>query len=113
MQSNHRLFIYNVTVDDLRLYYCVTKDVPPKYSNGGRLHFFGEFSDHVITLHTFYIKNLCKTLQWFWFNHRTDSRDPKSESNTMDDSYPIVGLLNGVLIIVMRSLIKLHLLLLC
>jgi len=35
---------YNVTVDDLRLYYCVTKVVSPKYSNDSRLHIFVEFS---------------------------------------------------------------------
>ncbi|XP_056116853.1 uncharacterized protein LOC130094544 [Rhinichthys klamathensis goyatoka] len=38
VQSNHRLFINNVTIDDLGLYYCETKDAPPKYSDGTRIH---------------------------------------------------------------------------
>ncbi len=42
VQSKHDLFINNVTVDDLGVYYCVTTDAPPKYSNGTRLHFTGE-----------------------------------------------------------------------
>ncbi|KAG1927253.1 hypothetical protein F2P79_024391 [Pimephales promelas] len=41
VQSNHRLFINNVTIDDLGLYYCVTKDGPPKYSDGTRIHISG------------------------------------------------------------------------
>ncbi|XP_039528758.1 uncharacterized protein LOC120479944 [Pimephales promelas] len=41
VQSNHRLFINNVTIDDLGLYYCVTRDSPPKYSNGTRIHISG------------------------------------------------------------------------
>ncbi|CAM4654309.1 unnamed protein product [Leuciscus chuanchicus] len=38
VQSKHRLFINNVTIDDLGDYYCVTRDAPPKYSDGTRLH---------------------------------------------------------------------------
>ncbi|XP_016326357.1 uncharacterized protein LOC107676348 [Sinocyclocheilus anshuiensis] len=38
VQSKHRLFINNATLDDLGLYYCVTTDAPPKYSSGTRLY---------------------------------------------------------------------------
>lgn len=39
VQSKHCLFIQNVTIDELGLYYCVTKEEHPKYSNGTKLHF--------------------------------------------------------------------------
>jgi len=42
VQRNPHLFINNVTIDDLGLYYCLTKDVPPKYSDGTRIHISGE-----------------------------------------------------------------------
>uniref|UniRef100_A0A8C2ELV8 Immunoglobulin domain-containing protein n=1 Tax=Cyprinus carpio TaxID=7962 RepID=A0A8C2ELV8_CYPCA len=38
VQSKHCLFINNVTLDDVGLYYCVTTDTPPKYSSGTRLY---------------------------------------------------------------------------
>ncbi len=42
VQSKHRLFINNVTLDDLGLYYCLTTDSPPKYSDGTRIYITGE-----------------------------------------------------------------------
>ncbi len=42
VQRKLNLFINNVTVDELGVYYCLTTDIPPKYSNGTRLHFTGE-----------------------------------------------------------------------
>uniref|UniRef100_A0A9J7XH94 Immunoglobulin domain-containing protein n=1 Tax=Cyprinus carpio carpio TaxID=630221 RepID=A0A9J7XH94_CYPCA len=38
VKSKHGLFINNVNLDDLGLYYCVTSDAPPKYSSGTRLY---------------------------------------------------------------------------
>ncbi|XP_052394438.1 uncharacterized protein LOC127942625 isoform X4 [Carassius gibelio] len=38
VQGKHHLFINNVTLDDLGLYYCVTSSPPPKYNNGTRLY---------------------------------------------------------------------------
>ncbi|XP_065115985.1 uncharacterized protein [Paramisgurnus dabryanus] len=38
VQSKHRLVIYNITVDELGVYYCMNKDTPPKLSTSTRLH---------------------------------------------------------------------------
>ncbi|KAI7791505.1 hypothetical protein IRJ41_020062, partial [Triplophysa rosa] len=38
VQSKHRLVIYNVTVDELGVYYCMNKDTPPKLSHSTRLN---------------------------------------------------------------------------
>uniref|UniRef100_A0A9J8AZG2 Immunoglobulin domain-containing protein n=1 Tax=Cyprinus carpio carpio TaxID=630221 RepID=A0A9J8AZG2_CYPCA len=37
VQSKHNLFINNVTIDDLGVYYCMKIDPPQKYSSGTRL----------------------------------------------------------------------------
>ncbi|XP_051979750.1 uncharacterized protein LOC127641040 isoform X2 [Xyrauchen texanus] len=40
VQSHRHLFINNVTIDELGVYYCMKKDsVPPEFSNGTRLKF--------------------------------------------------------------------------
>ncbi|ROL40912.1 hypothetical protein DPX16_9906 [Anabarilius grahami] len=38
VQPKHCLFIKNVTLDELGIYYCMTTEAPPKFSNGTRLH---------------------------------------------------------------------------
>ncbi|XP_073718008.1 uncharacterized protein [Misgurnus anguillicaudatus] len=38
VQSKHRLVIYNITVDELGVYYCMNKDTPPKLSTSTRLN---------------------------------------------------------------------------
>ncbi|XP_016370469.1 uncharacterized protein LOC107710250 [Sinocyclocheilus rhinocerous] len=38
VQCKPHLFINNVTIDELGLYYCLTTDAPPQYSNGTSLH---------------------------------------------------------------------------
>ncbi|XP_056614296.1 uncharacterized protein LOC130429645 [Triplophysa dalaica] len=38
VQSKHHLVIYNVTHDELGVYYCVNMDKPPKVSNSTRLN---------------------------------------------------------------------------
>ncbi len=42
VQPKHNLFIKNVTTDELGIYYCMTTEAPPKFSNGTRLHITGE-----------------------------------------------------------------------
>ncbi|KAF4097932.1 uncharacterized protein LOC131530692 isoform X2 [Onychostoma macrolepis] len=51
VQSKHGLFINNVTVDDLGLYYCLTTDSPPKYSDGTRIY-FTEIQNHIVVKYT-------------------------------------------------------------
>ncbi len=41
VQRKLNLFINNFTVDEL-VYYCVTTDFPPKYSNNTRIYFTGK-----------------------------------------------------------------------
>ncbi|XP_077083083.1 uncharacterized protein LOC143736246 [Siphateles boraxobius] len=85
VQSNHRLFINNITIDDLGDYYCVTKDVPPIYSNGTRLHIIvptPEIQNHTA------VKNIEKN-QTHW-----------------QIIIFISALLNAVLIIVIIGLVK-------
>uniref|UniRef100_A0A8C2Q1Y4 Immunoglobulin domain-containing protein n=1 Tax=Cyprinus carpio TaxID=7962 RepID=A0A8C2Q1Y4_CYPCA len=41
VQSKHNLFINNVTIDDLGVYYCMKIDPPQKYSSGTRLKIIG------------------------------------------------------------------------
>jgi len=43
LQFKHHLFINNVTADELGVYYCMNTHTPPKFSNGTRLTFTGEF----------------------------------------------------------------------
>ncbi|KAA0712390.1 hypothetical protein E1301_Tti022471 [Triplophysa tibetana] len=38
VQSKHRLVIYNVTVDEFGVYYCMNTDTPPKLSHSTRLN---------------------------------------------------------------------------
>ncbi|KAG1939886.1 hypothetical protein F2P79_017115 [Pimephales promelas] len=38
VQPKYSLFIKNVTVDELGIYYCMTTEAPPKFSNGTKLH---------------------------------------------------------------------------
>ncbi|XP_016383509.1 uncharacterized protein LOC107720344 [Sinocyclocheilus rhinocerous] len=38
VHPKHHLFIKNVTLDELGVYYCMTTEAPPKFSNGTRLH---------------------------------------------------------------------------
>ncbi|XP_043078281.1 uncharacterized protein LOC122327153 isoform X2 [Puntigrus tetrazona] len=38
VQLKHHLFIKNVTTDELGVYYCMTTEAPPKFSNGTRLY---------------------------------------------------------------------------
>ncbi|XP_051551061.1 uncharacterized protein LOC127439066 [Myxocyprinus asiaticus] len=37
MRSKH-LFISNVTIDELGVYYCMNTEIPPKFSDGTKLH---------------------------------------------------------------------------
>ncbi|KAL1247051.1 hypothetical protein QQF64_034420 [Cirrhinus molitorella] len=53
VQPKHRLFIRNVTTDELGFYYCMTTEAPPKFSNGTRLHItepikFPEYQNHTV-----------------------------------------------------------------
>ncbi|KAK7127111.1 hypothetical protein R3I94_018336 [Phoxinus phoxinus] len=64
VQSKHRLFINNATIDDLGDYYCVTKDAPPKYSNGTRLHIRVPTPSPEIQNHTA-VKNI-EQIQTHW-----------------------------------------------
>ncbi|KAI2642428.1 Ig kappa chain V-III region [Labeo rohita] len=77
--SKPHLFINNVTIDDAGLYYCVTTDTPPKYSNGTRLH---------ITEYTAEIQN------------QTETNLTQCQTFTL-----ISALLNGLLIIVLKKFI--------
>ncbi|KAI7791504.1 hypothetical protein IRJ41_020061, partial [Triplophysa rosa] len=43
VQSKHRLVIYNVTVDELGVYYCMNTDTPPKLSHSTRLNIIGKY----------------------------------------------------------------------
>ncbi len=42
VQFKHRLFINNVTADELGVYYCMNTETPPKLSNSTRIYFNGE-----------------------------------------------------------------------
>ncbi len=42
VQTKHNLFINNVTIDDLGVYYCVKIDPPQEFNNGIRLHIIGD-----------------------------------------------------------------------
>ncbi|XP_056116575.1 uncharacterized protein LOC130093920 [Rhinichthys klamathensis goyatoka] len=91
VQSNHRLFINNVTIDDLGLYYCVTKDAPPKYSDGTRIHISVPIPAAEIQNHTA-VKNI-----------------ERNQTHWQIISL-ISALLNAVLIIVIIGLVKMFVL---
>lgn len=38
LQSKNHLFINNITINELGVYYCMKTGTPPKFSNGTRLH---------------------------------------------------------------------------
>ncbi len=42
VQTKHNLFINNVTIDDLGVYYCMKIDPPQEFNNGTRLYIIGE-----------------------------------------------------------------------
>ncbi|XP_059425764.1 uncharacterized protein LOC132160080 isoform X2 [Carassius carassius] len=46
VQNKHNLFINNVTIDDLGVYYCMKIDPPQKYSSGTRLKIIAEIQNH-------------------------------------------------------------------
>ncbi|XP_050958016.1 uncharacterized protein LOC127159156 [Labeo rohita] len=91
VQSKHRLFINNVTLDDLGLYYCVTTDSPPKYSDGTRLH----ITDPTLNLDS---KNYTVG------NHTVVKCIEKDQSHLL--IILISAVFNGVLIIVIIGLVK-------
>ncbi|XP_052446809.1 uncharacterized protein LOC127988218 isoform X2 [Carassius gibelio] len=89
----HRLFINNVTLDDLGLYYCVTSAIekykPPKYSDGTRLHITEATPDLEIQDHT-----VVKYIE-------------KNQTHLRIITY-ISAFINALLIVVFLGLIKLH-----
>lgn len=46
VQRKHNLFINNVTIDNLGVYYCMKLDPPQKYSSGTRLKIIAEIRNH-------------------------------------------------------------------
>ncbi|KAI2647617.1 T-cell-specific surface glycoprotein CD28 [Labeo rohita] len=77
VQRKPHLFIHNVTVDELGLYYCVTTDSPPKYSNGTRLH------------------------------NTENTAEKQNQNQTQWQTLTVIfGVLSGVLIIVIIGLLK-------
>ncbi|XP_057182436.1 uncharacterized protein LOC130549235 [Triplophysa rosa] len=90
VQSKHRLVIYNITVDELGVYYCMNKDTPPKLSHSTRL-------------------NIIEPTQLSEFN----TTECKNHTNVTEQNSThcktftlISGLLNAVLIITVIGLIK-------
>uniref|UniRef100_A0A8C1RW30 Ig-like domain-containing protein n=1 Tax=Cyprinus carpio TaxID=7962 RepID=A0A8C1RW30_CYPCA len=47
VKTNSRLFIRNITADDLGVYYCVKTSEPHKFSNGTRIYITGELFSHL------------------------------------------------------------------
>ncbi|KAI7789585.1 uncharacterized protein LOC130549849 [Triplophysa rosa] len=83
VQSKHRLVIYNVTVDELGVYYCMNKDTPPKLSHSTRLNIIEP------TQLTEFNTSECK-------NHTNVTEQNSTQWKTFT---LISGLLNAVLII--------------
>jgi len=49
VHSKNNLFINNVTIDELGVYYCMSTDSDPKFSNATRLHIIREYTfSHIV-----------------------------------------------------------------
>ncbi|XP_065115973.1 uncharacterized protein [Paramisgurnus dabryanus] len=95
LQSKNHLFINNITIDELGVYYCMKKDTPPKFSSGTRLH----------------VKEPTESPNQETCIQQTDTVVKYIEQNE-NRVTPwqiltiILGLLNGVLLIVIIGLLK-------
>ncbi|KAI7790901.1 hypothetical protein IRJ41_003970 [Triplophysa rosa] len=91
VQSKHRLVIYNVTVDELGVYYCMNTDTPPKLSHSTRLNIIADITSSYTTSssHTSLYVAEKNSKQWKTFTL-------------------ISGLLNAVLIITIMGLLKVY-----
>ena len=50
VKTNSRLFIRNITIDELGVYYCVKTSEPLKFSNGTKIYISGELFYHFMSL---------------------------------------------------------------
>ncbi|XP_052446956.1 uncharacterized protein LOC127988322 isoform X5 [Carassius gibelio] len=64
VQPSNRLFIKNVTADELGIYYCMTTEVPPKFSDGIRLHITEPVKSPECQNHT--VVNYTDQIQQLW-----------------------------------------------
>ncbi len=46
VKTNSRLFIRNISTDELGVYYCVKTSEPQKFSNGTKIYISGELFSH-------------------------------------------------------------------
>ncbi|KAI2646988.1 Ig kappa chain V region 3368 [Labeo rohita] len=88
VQFKHRLVINNVTVDELGVYYCMNTRTPPKLSNSTRLYI-----------------NESTQLTGLTGCHNITATDYTDQTHWLIISI-ILGLMNGLLIIVVVGLVK-------
>ena len=50
VKTNSRLFIKNITIDELGVYYCVKTSKPLKFNNGTKIYISGELFYHFMSL---------------------------------------------------------------
>ncbi|XP_051551047.1 uncharacterized protein LOC127439057 [Myxocyprinus asiaticus] len=100
VQTKHRLFINDVTIDELGVYYCMNTDAPPKFGKSTRLHIieptqlteFDEFQNHTVLM---YIQK-----------NQTEVRCIQQNQSPWQTLTLISALMNGVLLIVVIGLLK-------
>ncbi|XP_016382989.1 uncharacterized protein LOC107719948 [Sinocyclocheilus rhinocerous] len=86
VQSKHNLFIMNVTIDDLGVYYCMKIHPPQKYSSGTRLYIIEPTAESK--------------------NHTVVKDTEQNQTHWQIIIIIISALLNGLLIIVIIRLLK-------
>lgn len=92
LQSKNHLFINNITIDELGVYYCMKKDTPPKFSSGTRLH-VNEPTERP------------NQVTYIQQTHR-DMKNIQQTETSCQILTITLGLLNGVFFIVIIGLLK-------
>ncbi|XP_057180899.1 uncharacterized protein LOC130548271 [Triplophysa rosa] len=130
VQSKHRLVIYNVTVDELGVYYCMNTDTPPKLSHSTRLNIIADITSSYTTSssHTSLCKNHIYIYSFGFYTKRHASRraykhfvntnhtnvmqnltDVAEKNSKQWKTFTLIsGLLNAVLIITIMGLLKVY-----
>ncbi|KAA0712392.1 hypothetical protein E1301_Tti022469 [Triplophysa tibetana] len=93
VQSKNHLFINNITVNELGVYYCMKKDGPPKFSRGIRLQ-INEPTE-----------SPNEEIRYKHQNH-TEVKYIQQNQTLCQTLTLILGLLNGVLFILVIGLLK-------
>ncbi|XP_056615220.1 uncharacterized protein LOC130430217 [Triplophysa dalaica] len=93
VQSKNHLFINNITVNELGVYYCMKTDTPPKFSSGIRLQ-INEPTE-----------SPNEEIKYIHQNH-TEVKYIQQNQTLWQTLTLILGLLNGVLFILVIGLLK-------